>query len=241
MNYKEALYGSYVSTHIAHRKSVESTASLRARAAGFRQHFGSLLPRDLSAKIADLGCGSGSLVWWMQRMGYTNVHGVDGSHEQVEVARANGIASVALGDVFDYLGKERGHDALFARDLIEHFDRQAVFDFLRACHSSLRPGGRLILQVPNAEYPFFGRVLYGDFTHEAAFTTSSAKQVLGAAGFARVRVGPWRPTIQSAKSFVRYVLWRGLEFVYKTLIALELGSWKRVVTMNLIVVAEKDV
>lgn len=240
MNYKEALYRSYVSTHIAPRKSVEDVRALRARAPGYRQHFGDLLPGDRAAKIADLGCGSGSLVWWMRQSGYTNVHGVDGSREQVELAQANGVDSVVLGDVFEYLKREHEHHTLFARDLIEHFDRQTIFDFLSASYESLVPGGRLILQVPNAEYPFFGRVLYGDFTHETAFTASSMKQVIGAVGFERIIVRPWRPTVQSARSLLRHVLWRLLEPFYKLLMALELGGWNRVVTMNLIVVAEKD-
>ena len=37
---------------------------------------------------------------------------------------------------------------------------------------ALKPGGRWILHTANAESPFYGRVRYGDITHEQAFTQS---------------------------------------------------------------------
>ena len=104
----------------------------------------------------------------------------------------------------------------------------------------LRKDGVLVLQVPNAESPYFGRVRYGDFTHELAFTSTSITQLLLAARFVGIEVYPWRPAITGVKSFVRYLLWRFIEPLLKMPILVETGSYNRIVTMNLIAVAKKQ-
>lgn len=237
MSYKTALYDSYVTSHIADRKGAPDRSALAAARRVFDQHFGALLPARRS-RAADLGCGPGTLVAWLKTKGFDRVFGVDFSAEQVANAHAIGVHEVRQGDLFDFLATEREFDLLVARDVIEHFDKQMVFDFLQACRGALAPGGRLLLQVPNAESPYFGRVRYGDFTHEVAFSASSVKQVLAAAGFSRVSVHPWRPARLGARSWLRYLVWRVLEPLIKLPIVVESGGRDRIVTMNLIVAAE---
>lgn len=238
MSFREALYESYVSSHIAHRKGAPDARALAIQSRIFDAHFGHLLPRECH-RAADLGCGPGTLVAWLHKRGCADVHGIDFSAEQVANAHQLGIAGVVQGDIFDFLARERDFDLLFARDVIEHFERQMVFDFLRASHAALRSGGRLILQVPNAQSPYFGRVRYGDLTHELAFTGSSMRQVLAAAGFSRVSIHPWRPVGISLKTRIRAVAWRLLEPLLKLPIQIESGARETIVTMNLIAVAEK--
>ena len=55
-------------------------------------------------------------------------------------------------------------DLVTGLDIVEHFTKDEVLDFLDACREALRPGGRLVLQTPNGESPFGGAVRYGDFT-----------------------------------------------------------------------------
>lgn len=239
MSYKDSLYMEYVSTHIAHRKGVCDLAGLKRQSRVYKQHFASFLPSNKQANIADLGCGSGGLVWWLQQQGYQNARGVDTSTEQVALARKLGINSVIEGDVFAFLNENNDFDTLFARDLIEHFDKQTVFDFLAQCFSRLAKNGVLILQVPNAESPYFGRVRYGDFTHELAFTSSSITQLLVAAGFQCVEVRPWRPAVTGFSSLLRYLAWRVIEPLLKFPILIESGGRNRIVTMNLIAAARK--
>lgn len=238
MTYKDALYDNYVTSHIAHRKGAADARAVAIQSKIFDGHFGRLLP-DRREKVADLGCGPGTLVAWLKNEGCGQVSGVDFSHEQVANAHALGLEEVVQGDIFDFLATNGDFDLLFARDVIEHFDRQMVFDFLTAAHRALRPGGRLILQVPNAQSPYFGRVRYGDFTHELAFTSGSMRQILNAAGYSSVSIHPWRPVAFNLKSRLRSIVWRLLEPALKLPIVVESAARETIVTMNLIAVAEK--
>ena len=237
-DFRAALYDSYVSSHIAQRKGAADSRRLAIQSRIFDGHFGRSLPARRE-RAADLGCGPGTLVWWLQQRGFRDAYGVDFSEEQVANARELGIPNVSQGDVATFLADHGDFDLLVARDLIEHFDKQAVFDFLMKCHGALRPGGRLILQVPNAESPYFGRVRYGDFTHELAFSSSSMNQLLKAVGFDRIEILPWRPGVFNLKSRLRYLAWRMIEPIIRLPIAIESGGRHRVVTMNLIAVATK--
>lgn len=238
MNYKDALYNNYVTGHIAQRKGVADLRALAIQSRIFDAHFGAFVPKPCR-RAADLGCGPGTLVSWLHSRGCGEVYGVDFSAEQVANAHALGIPNVTQGDIFEFLASRQNFDLLFARDVMEHFERQMVFEFLRASHAALAEGGRLILQVPNAQSPYFGRVRYGDLTHELAFTGSSLRQVLAAAGFLRVSVHPWRPVGFDIKSRVRAMAWRAIEPLLKAPILIESGSKEVIVTMNLIAVAQK--
>jgi hypothetical protein len=55
-------------------------------------------------------------------------------------------------------------------------------DFLQLCQKALRPGGKLILQGPNADSPLVGRNLFNDITHFWAYTSVSLKALFGMFG-----------------------------------------------------------
>lgn len=56
------------------------------------------------------------------------------------------------------------------------------------CWRALKPGGRLILQTPNADSPWALGVRYGDFTHEICLNPNSAQHLLTVGGSQRVAV-----------------------------------------------------
>ena len=129
------------------------------------------------------------------------------------------------------------YDLLIARDLFEHLAKQDTLEALTLCREALRPDGALVLQVPNGESPLAGRIIYGDFTHETAFTQSSLNQVLRAAGFGSVVCHPVRPVIYGVRSWLRSMVWRVVEAAIITAIVAEVGPTRPIVTQNLLVVA----
>jgi hypothetical protein len=144
---------------------------------------------------------------------------------------------VQQADVAEYLAGRRDHyDALILRDVLEHFTRDEIVEVLETCRSAIRPGGLLIVQVPNAESPFFGRIRYGDFTHELAFSSSSVTQLFNVLGFEDPRVYPTDPAIAGARSLARSLLWAGVKAFYRLLLFAELGRGRWIFTQGLIAV-----
>jgi len=191
-----------------------------------------------------LGCGYGSVVWWLQQAGFNNTQGIDISIEQIEIGEKLGINNIEQGDIKEFLhDKKDYYDVIFARDVIEHFNKEDALDILSLCYEALSNEGRMIIQVPNGESPFGGRNRYGDYTHEIAFTAVSVSQLLRTAGFNGVQVYPNEPIyhLLDPKSLIRFVLWKIIAACYKFLLFIEIGNLSRtsIVSLNIITVAMK--
>jgi 2-polyprenyl-3-methyl-5-hydroxy-6-metoxy-1,4-benzoquinol methylase len=207
----------------------------------WKTYFKKFLPENKNAKIIDVGCGDGGFVCWLSEMGYGNSSGIDFSQEQVKEAEKMGIKNIFRVDARDYLrDKARIFDLIFARDVFEHFSKQETMDILDLLCVSLKPGGKLIIQVANAENLFWGRVGYGDFTHETFFTERSARQVLSASGFQKIKVYPQQIVVHGVKSFMRFLLWKVFECCVRFYLLIEIGKFQGIFTQNIIVSGEKS-
>jgi 2-polyprenyl-3-methyl-5-hydroxy-6-metoxy-1,4-benzoquinol methylase len=241
-NWKDMVYQSYVSS--GHIRSRGGTAEehLRERRAYFetiiRRHF----PKDRSARVLDIGCGHGALLYFLGGQGYTNVQGVDGSREQVELARQLGIAGVELADAESFIRSRESESAevvaLF--DVLEHLTRQEAFDLLAEVRRVLAPGGICIGHVPNAGGIFGARIRYGDLTHEQAFTASSVSQMFGALRFGKTVCFEDKPVIHGVKSLVRRILWELGSAPVRLLFIAETGGGGAILSQNLLFVARRQ-
>ncbi len=234
----QSLYKDYVSTHINPRKGPETPETLRARGRTYRAHFGRFLPLNKESRILDVGCGSGALVHWLHRLGYQNSEGIDLSSEQISVGHSLGISSIRVGSLFELSDSKIQYDCIFMRDVLEHFPKSETMRVLQVLRGAIRPGGRLVLQVPNGESPFFGRIRYGDFTHEIAFTRSSLQQILLNSGFYNLTFASAGPVYYSLKSLIRMAIWRLTEWVIKIIMMSDMGSRDAIITQNIIVCAD---
>jgi SAM-dependent methyltransferase len=201
-------------------------------------------PKDRNCSIVDLGCGSGALLLLLQQAGFVNTMGVETSPDQVEFARQLGVKSVIDGDLLDFLRESAGEifDVLVACDVLEHFSKDEVLEILDHAHRVLRPGGRLVLHVPNAEGIFGSRIFWSDFTHEMAFTREGLRQLTQACGFTSLQCREDVPAVHGVKSFVRRVLWSGLRAFFRLVHMAETGDPGSglILTQNLLAVAVKD-
>lgn len=239
-DYRTALFDAYVSTHTGPRKGELTIRKLETRSRQWEAQLAEFLPRETGAPILDAGCGDGSVLWWLQRRGYARAEGVEVSAEQVALAESVGIRNVHLGHLRDFLAAKADVYALIVlRNVLEHFRKDEVLDLLRLAHRALQPGGHVLVQVPNAESPFFGRVRYGDFTHELAFTATSLAQVFAATGFDQHRFRPVRPVFTGRLRGVRALGWRAVEHCYRWLIAAEVAVRPTVVTLDILAHARK--
>jgi SAM-dependent methyltransferase len=203
-----------------------------------REHF----PPDRDARILDLGCGHGTLVYFARQAGYRHAEGVDRSPEQVAEATRLGIDGVREGDLMETLHAlpAGSQQVIVAFDVIEHFTREELLPFVDAVFRALSPGGRWLIHTPNAESPFFGRIRYGDITHEQAFTVTSLNQLLRASGFTSVRCFEDTPVVHGAASAARWLVWKAVRGLLRAYLAAETGSpGSGVLSQNMLAAAIK--
>jgi SAM-dependent methyltransferase len=98
------------------------------------------LPNRPSLRIADLGCGTGSISALFAEAGH-EVHGVDLSPPMLEIARTKAAADFRLGDAADPPLAEAAYDVVFGRHVLWTLPPTAVAKWVRL----LRPDGLLLL------------------------------------------------------------------------------------------------
>ena len=115
----------------------------------FYQNVCSMIPNGVK-RIADLGCGTGSIAATLEKIGFPKEHyrGFDFSKIRIETARKRHPGwTFVIGDVFsdDIRGQFFGFDCFIIIELLEHVweDRELL--------DSLPGGSHVILSVPNID------------------------------------------------------------------------------------------
>jgi 2-polyprenyl-3-methyl-5-hydroxy-6-metoxy-1,4-benzoquinol methylase len=244
VEYRKVLYANYHTTQSG-RASLTSAESLFLREK--RQFESEILPLlhsvPKSARIFDMGCGSGSLLKGLKEAGYTNLIGMDLSEEQVNMAHNFGVSEVVLGDAMQFFrGSEEQFDIITGMDIIEHFTKDELVELLQLIQSKLKRGGMAIFRTPNMDAPIATAFAIGDFTHENYLNASSAEQVMLSCGFGDVKVKPSFMLVNGfLKEGLRSVLYRILSLRLKLqLFATARSTQKVLFTPNLLIVGVKS-
>ena len=112
------------------------------------------VPVQPGKRYLDIGCGSGELVAAISRLG-VQAEGVEPSRDAVESARRVGL-KVHCGVLHDANYPEASFDILSMFHVLEHVPKPA--EVLVECRRILKPGGLLVIGVPNFDSLVFAIV-----------------------------------------------------------------------------------
>lgn len=136
-----------------------------------------------SMRVLELGCGTGGFLLYLKARGVTDFLGVDADRNLAEVIPADIDNRVVLDDVAAALRTGCGtFDRVVLLDVLEHFTAAGAAELIGLVASVLRPGGKVVIRVPNGESPWGRRLQHGDLTHLTAFTKASVDQLADACG-----------------------------------------------------------
>ena len=207
--YRQRIYAGYVSQFIGYKAQLHSPRAYHIWSAATSARIRGWLPADRTHSVLDLGCGPGYLLKMLEEQGFTDVTGVDLSGEQLALARDHcQHAAILQADMLQVLAAHPAHyELITAFSVLEHLDKNELYSFLELVIAALRPGGRFIIQTINAENPWGLALLYGDLTHETAFTPGSLAVALKAVGFVEYQARGCPPHVHSVFSLMRKLLW----------------------------------
>lgn len=107
------------------------------------------MPR--TARILDLGCGSGILLHLLKQSGFQELWGIDASPEMVTLARNFGAANIICDDATNFTRhfSEKSLDVIVICCLLHHIPDEAAWNSMLASAAAvLTGGGCLIIREP---------------------------------------------------------------------------------------------
>ena len=143
--------------------------------------------------VLEVGCGTGLFLAYLHEKGVTEFLGIDRDGALAPHIPATVAGNFRAVDVWAFLdaGAEgRSFDRIALFDVLEHFPPADGVRLLEGLAAVLRPGGRVVVKVPNMGSPWGAAYQYGDLTHAAAYTPDSLRQLAVAAGYRVTAVHP---------------------------------------------------
>lgn len=121
--------------------------------------------------VLDCGCGLGHLLFYLQRIGFKNISGIDASFEMTEYAKKLVKGQIICGDVLEISHKftAGSFDIITAMNLQHHIGKEEEWEkFIKGCREVIKPGGLIFFWEPYqtllfnslrwlAKYSFFSR------------------------------------------------------------------------------------
>ena len=243
MDFKKPLYQDYFQTQASRLDDHNLGDKIHWSQRIYKKEVVPFLPSDENSKILDVGCGHGSMLLLLRDLGYSNAQGIDISKDQLNIARSIGLNNIECADANEFLmNKQETFDVIIGIDIIEHFTKAELMEFLKLVKMALKKNGLVIFRTPNGDAPFGSTYYLGDFTHELVLNSFSAEQIMLASEFKDLLVGNSSIiTPGLVKNTIRTILWFFVSLCSKVvLFASGKSSSKTVLTPNLIIKARKS-
>ena len=177
-------------TYYAEPDADIAARSLAAKRARFRE-YQDLIKLDFPkpGRVLDVGCNAGELLDLFREAGWS-VAGVEASPGPAAYARKKLNSPVWQGSAEEVIPESESFDLITMTHVLEHVKRPG--DLLVRLRRALRPGGAILIEVPNAADPllklfrgYYRPLCPGD--HVSFFDEASLRRLLEASGFS---VGP---------------------------------------------------
>lgn len=133
-----------------------------------RKNILSLLERNPTAKVVDIGCGDGQVtIRYKGKIQCEEVVGVDGVKRRLHAARKNGVSKTIFANLEEkWPLKDKEFDVVISNQVIEHILN--VDHFIKEIYRILKPGGYCVISTENLSswHNIFALVAgFQDFSH----------------------------------------------------------------------------
>lgn len=132
------------------------------------------------AKLLDVGSGGGEFVYLMRRLGF-EAEGIEPNEGYGNYAKTELGLPIRIGFVQQFDLPDGSYDAITLHHVLEHLDDP--FGALQKLRKALRPGGHLMIEVPNIEGTCYAPKSRFHAAHLYNFNNANLESMALKAGF----------------------------------------------------------
>jgi len=164
-------------THISRNNAVQETVN-----SVYRMDWFDSIDFDLSGmKVLDVGASTGIFMHAMETMGAV-VSGIEAGERNCKISH-NIFGYSLINKVIEELPMDNRYDLITLCDVLEHVHSPKVL--LGRLHKYLNPGGKILIEVSDAWYPYPGSAVGGFLScaHTYTFTPITIRAYLSMMGY----------------------------------------------------------
>lgn len=142
-----------------------------------------------------------------------------------------------LGDKFKLTILQK-YDVIFMMQIFEHITKSSYINTITQLFNHLKPGGSLIITVPNGANPFNIGERYADLQHEAMFTEISLKELPYYCDLTNftLEVQPYLIPPSSPINIIRIFMQAMLHFLIRLIFMINGGIYQTILTPQITLV-----
>ena len=196
----------------------------------YKRRFRNILPENKRSSVLELGGGEGFFLYFMEKMGYQDLWGIDINEEELNIAKYYcKKVKIIKSDIIDFLKTtDLNFDFIMMESVLEHFEKEKIYEILKLVNYRLKKGGKVVVCVPNTGSPWGIPISFIDFTHETYFTSYSLMQILKISGFKIIEIkGDGYPLPIDFLSGIRSIFYYPLRLFTKILLLIMSGGGGR--------------
>jgi 2-polyprenyl-3-methyl-5-hydroxy-6-metoxy-1,4-benzoquinol methylase len=217
--------------------TISSSRTFKQKLNRARSNFGRYLRRGQT--VLEVGPGKGEFLALLARTGITDVDIIEQDAtichhitSHFPITRNWSLPIENLNTVIDQL---REYDVIMLLQVLEHVRREKLPDVMRLLHSRLKPGGHLIVVVPNGGNPLGVVERYADLTHQTLFTENSLRQLVAAADIedCTIEISGYHIPRNSPVNLLRIAAQKCLHALMLTMLIVNGGNYYRTLDPNI--------
>jgi 2-polyprenyl-3-methyl-5-hydroxy-6-metoxy-1,4-benzoquinol methylase len=232
-----------MSDYLRHLDGLYSSKTFARKLAYIEYNFGAYLVAGQTA--LEVGPGMGEFLAVLARHGITDVDVIERDAavgrrvlDQFAVTRHWEVAAEQIASIRSEL---RRYDIIVLSQVLEHVRKEALGPLVNALYAQLKPGGRILITVPNGGNPFSAVERYADLTHETVFGEPALRQLVEMAGLANADlvIRGYRIPPVSLVNLLRIGLQKILHLCLLGVMMVNGGNYFRILTPNICLIVSR--
>ena len=229
--------------YIDYLESISSPATFRRKCQWLEHNFGALF--SAGQEVLEIGPGRGEFLHFAKTRGISSVDVIDRDQGVLDYIQTRypirNAWSRSAEDISSLATSMQLYDRIFVLQVMEHIRTESLTGFIQVLYKHLKPGGKLIITVPNGANPLSVVERYSDITHHNLFSENSLRELVQLAGLsgAATQVQGYRIPPVSLLDIVRIILQKALHAALKALLVVNGGVFFSIYDPNVTLIVER--
>ncbi len=233
-----------MNSYLAHMQELGAGSAFGRRLGyleyNFRDYLTELPPASC---VLEIGPGTGEMLQILNSKKITTIDIIDNDKAILAYCQKQfRIRKAILSKNFDLSLSVKGkYDLIVLTQVFEHIPKKWYLNWIKNLYAALRPGGHILITVPNGANPLVGTERYGDLQHENMFTIFSFQELMTFADLknATYHVQGFEIPPNSFVNLIRIVLQKILHAFFILLMMINGAIYQTLMTPNITLVISK--